>query len=995
MNPDRWHDVDRLLQAALEHPPATRSEFLRLACAGDQALEREVRSLLSSQEQAGNFLEAPAIEVAARELALDRDRDAQQGCDPIIGQSISHYRIVKKLGSGGMGVVYAAEDVRLHRLAALKFLPDEAAGGPQARARFQREARAASALNHANICTVYDIGEHDGRPFLAMEHLEGADLRQHLRLHTLEMETVLRWGVEIADALDAAHAAGIVHRDVKPANIFVTERGHAKILDFGLAQLRLPGGISEAITATGIAMGTVGYMSPEQMRGEPLDARTDLYSFGMVLSEMAAGAPLLPGGRLSEALPPELRRIVSKCLENDRELRYQHTSEIRADLLRLKRDSDSGRPAASGKPASGEKRWKAWIGVFVLAACVVAAYTYLGAARKLTDKDTIVLADFTNTTGDPVFDGTLRQGLAIELGQSPFLSLISEERIQRVLPLMGQPKDAHLTPELAREICQRTGSAAVLEGSIAPLGNQYVLSLRAKDCNTGGILDAEQVQPAKKEDVLNALSQIARRFRTRVGESLATIEKHDVLLEATSPSIEALNALSTGVKVSRSNGEAAGVPFVKRAIELDPRFAMAHAMLARFYADMGESVLSADATRKAYELRDRASDNERFFITFTYDRQVTGNLEKALQTLEVWVRTYPREVNAHGLISGFSSQGTGRYEETIKEAEIAIGIDPDVTPAYLNLTYANLYLGRMREAEAAIQRLSGRKQEIPDLWIARYHLAFLKGDRAGMDAEAARATGKPGAEDSMLHEESMVSAGSGRVRMARGMSRRAVDLARQAGERERAALFAAGAAVWEGFVGNAPAARRGATAALELSKGRDAEYGAAFALALAGDFFRSQSLADDLASRFPEDTTVQVNYLPALGALFELNRGSSRNAMERLQAAVPYDLALPGTALFGHYGALYPVYVRGLACLAGHQGAEAAAEFRKILDHRGLVLVDPVGAMARLELGRAFVLLGDVNKAKTAYQDFLALWRDADPDIPILKEARAEYARLQ
>ncbi len=993
MNPDRWHDVDRLLQAALERPPATRSEYLRLACGGDEALEREVRSLLSSQEQAGNFLEAPAIEVAARGLALDRNRDAQQSRDPIIGQSISHYRIVRKLGSGGMGVVYAAEDVRLQRLAALKFLPEEAAGDPHTRARFQREARAASALNHANICTVYDIGEHEGSPFLAMEHLEGADLRQHLRLRALEMETVLRLGIEIADALDAAHAAGIVHRDIKPANIFVTERGHAKVLDFGLAQLRLPGGISETLTGTGIAMGTVGYMSPEQMRGEPLDARSDLYSFGMVLYEMATGAPLLPGGRLSEALPPELRRIVSKCLENDRELRYQQASEIRADLLRLKRDSDSGRPAASVKPA-GAKRWSAWIGAAVLAASVVAAYTYLGAARKLTDKDTIVLADFTNTTGDPVFDGTLRQGLAIELGQSPFLSLISEERIQRVLPLMGQPKDAHLTPELAREICLRTGSAAILEGSIAPLGSQYVLSLRAKDCHTGGILDAEQVQSARKEDVLSALSQIARRFRTRVGESLATIEKHDVLLEATSPSIEALNALSTGVKVSRANGEAAGVPFVKRAIELDPRFAMAHAMLARFYADLGESVLSADSTRKAYDLRDRAGDNERFFITFTYDRQVTGNLEKALQTLQVWVRTYPREVNAHGFISGFSSQGTGRYEETIKEAEIAIGIDPDVTPAYLNLGYANLYLERMREAEAAIQRLSARKREIPDLMIARYHLAFLKGDQPGMDAEAARATGKPGAEDTLLHVESMVSAGSGRAEMARGMSRRAVALARQAGERERAALFAAGAAVWEGFLGNAPAARRGATAALELSRGRDSEYGAAFALALAGDFSRSQDLADDLARRFPEDTTVQVSYLPALGGLFELNRGSPRNAMERLQTAVPYDLALPGTGLFGYYGALYPAYVRGLACLSAHQGTEAAAEFQRILDHRGLVLADPMGAVARLQLGRSFALSGDKNRAKSAYQDFLTLWKNADPDIPILKQAKAEYARL-
>jgi tetratricopeptide (TPR) repeat protein len=517
------------------------------------------------------------------------------------------------------------------------------------------------------------------------------------------------------------------------------------------------------------------------------------------------------------------------------------------DLQQLQRDSDSARAVSSVKSALAAKRWKAMLAAAVLWVSFVAGYFYLRAAPKLTDKDTIVLADFTNTTGDPVFDGTLRQGVAIELGQSPFLSLISEERIQRVLPLMGQPKDAHLTPELAREVCQRTGSTAYLGGSIAPLGSQYVLSLRAMDCHTGAVLDEEQVQPARKEDVLNALTQITRKFRTRAGESLATIEKHGTPLEATTPSIEALNALSAGVKFARSNGEAADVPFVKRAIELDPKFAMAHATLARFYADMGESVLSAGSTRTAYELRDRASDKERFFITFTYDRQVTGNLERALQTLEVWARTYPREVNPHGFMSGFSSQGTGRYETTIKEAEIAIGLDPELTPAYLNLAFACFYLDRMREAEAAIQRLSERKLEIPDLLIARYYLAFLKGDQAGMDQEAVRATGKPETEDWMLHSEALVSARSGQLQLARRMSRRAVDLARQAGERERAAVFAAGASVWEGFFGNAFAARQDAMAALELSKGRDVEYGAAFALALSGDLSSPQALADDLA----------------------------------------------------------------------------------------------------------------------------------------------------
>lgn len=635
------------------------------------------------------------------------------------------------------------------------------------------------------------------------------------------------------------------------------------------------------------------------------------------------------------------------------------------------------------------------VSLLVVLALGMAVFLHRRQPMVLGEKDSVLVSDLTNTTGDPVFDGTLRQGLAVQLEQSPFLSLVSEDRIQRALRLMGQPSDARLTPEIARQICERTASAAVLEGSIGNMGSQYVLGLRATHCRTGEVLAEEQAQAARKEDVLNALSQIASKFRTRVGESLSTVEKHDTpLAEATTPSLEALKAYSMGLKVEASMGAGAAVPFFKRAIEIDPKFAMAHAALGLMYGDRGESDLAAESISKAYELRDRASDNERFFITAYYDGRATGNQEKAQQTCEAWAQAYPREITPHAFLSGFIYGVLGKKEKAVEEGKKAIQLSPDFAVAYSILAQDYTSLDRLGEAENILHQASERKLETPDYIVHRYDIAFLKGDRAGMEREVALGQEKSGAEDWISDHQAFVLAYTGHLQEARRMSRHAADLAQQAAHGERAGLFETGAATWEAFFGNTSAASRSATAALELAKDREVEYGTAFALALSGDPSRSQALANDLERRFPEDTSVRFSYLPAVRALLVLNHGQPAKAIELLQITVPYELATPRSKLQGFFGALYPVYVRGEAYLAARQGAEAVIEFQKILDHRGTVVSDPIGALAHLQLGRAYVLSGDKTKAKIAYQDFLTLWRDADPDIPILKQAKSEYAKL-
>ncbi len=614
----------------------------------------------------------------------------------------------------------------------------------------------------------------------------------------------------------------------------------------------------------------------------------------------------------------------------------------------------------------------------------------------LGEKDSILIADFTNTTGDPVFDETLRQGLAVQLEQSPSIVLVSGERIQHALRLMGRAPDTRLNPETARQICERTGSAVVLDGSIAPLGSAYVLGLRATNCRTGDVVDEEQIQASRKEDVLSALSQIASKFRTRAGESLATVQKFDTpLAEATTPSLEALKAYSLGWKTLYPRGENAAIPFFQQAVRDDPQFATAYAALGLMYGVTGESALSAENTSKAYQLRAHASDREKFFIAATYESWVTGNLEKAQQTCETWTQVYPAEIAPHTYLSGFIYPAFGKYEQAIAEARKAIELDPDMAVGYVNLGYGYLNVGRLAETENLVQKAAERKLEFPYFAILRFDIAFLKADQAAMEREAALSREASVFEDWIADHDAFAAAYSGRLRQAGILEKRASDLAQQAGQSERAAIFQTGRAVWEGFFGNSTVARTSALAALKISNDKEAEYGAAFGLALAGDSVRAQALADDLEKRFPEDTSVRFSYLPSVQALLALNHGEPSRAMKILQVAVPYELGTQRSWIHGNFGALYPVYVRGLAYLALHQGAEAAAEFCKILDHRGIVVSDPVGAAARVQLARAYALMGDPAKAKPAYQDFFILWKDADPDIPILQQANAEYGKLQ
>jgi tetratricopeptide (TPR) repeat protein len=711
-----------------------------------------------------------------------------------------------------------------------------------------------------------------------------------------------------------------------------------------------------------------------------------------------------PPRQIRRDLSVRLEEIIAKAIEKDRNLRYQHAADLRADLRRALRDTGSAQTVAAAPARPRLRRTLRWLAPSAVVAGAVAvaiAVPYFRSHRPagLTDKDTIVLADFTNTTGDSVFDDTLRQGLTVQLEQSPFLSLVSDERVRTALQLMDRPSNVPLTRDVARDVCVRTGGTAIVTGSIASLGNQYVLGLRAELCGTGDLLDQEQLQAARKEDVLNVLSQLATRFRTRVGESLTTVQKHSTPLEeATTPSLDALKAYSA-VLVSHPGTM---VALLKRAVQIDPNFAMAHAMLALAYSARGETVLGEESVSRAYDLRDHANDRERFFIATIYDRQVTGNLEREAETMRLWAQTYPRDVSAVGLLGGFASAGTGNYELQIQSGRQVIALDPapaGVIAASLSMARGYLSLGRLSDAEQALRQAIGRGPDVPTVLLHTYDLAFLKGDAAGIERVAAQAKGKPDVEDWIAHLQALTAARAGRLEDARRSARHAIGLASAGGKHERAAVWETGMAVWEALYGNAKAAQRSATHVLDIAKGRHVTYAAALALANAGERSRAQAIAEDLDRRYPEDTSVRFAYVPALRALSALNANDPSRALDVLRPAATYEFAQPGICFYGagggSFGAMYPTYLRGEAYLALHQGDEAAAEFQKILDHPGVVLMDPIGALARLQLGRAWVQAGHPAKARTAYADLLELWKDADSDIAILQQAKSEYGKLQ
>ena len=969
-------------------------------------------------------------------------------------RTISHYRIIEKLGAGGMGEVYLAEDKKLGRKVALKLLAQEFTANRDRLNRFEQEACAASSLNHPNILTIYEVGEDAGTHFMATEYIYGITLRHRLQNSSLETVEILDIAVQIASALDEAHSAGIVHRDIKPENIMIRRNGFVKLLDFGLAKLTektidrssLDAEASTRVfvqTDVGVVMGTSHYMSPEQTRANELDARTDLWSLGVVMYEMSAGrAPFAgesstdvivaitqkepqPLARFSNDVPAEFEWIITKALRKDRDERYQTAKELLTDLRKLKQrlefEAELERSTSPEKSrntttisdqrtlvteispsvptnqavSSAEyivseiKRRKksaaVVAGLFVLAVMAGVLF-YFNRANALTDKDTILIADFANSTGEAVFDGTLKQALAVQLGQTPFLNIFPDERVKQTLRFMGRSPDERITKDIGREICERQGIKALLVGSISSLGSNYVITLEALNAQTGETIARDQVEAQNKEGVLSALSDSASRLREKLGESLSSIKKYDVKIDqATTSSLEALKAYANGNEQRAMGNPTGALPFYLRAIELDQNFAMAHARLAVHYGNNSEFDKAQVAAQRAYELRDRVSDHERFYISEKYHNYVTGDLDKAIEVLQAWAKTYPNDFIPHNNLSNNYGH-LGLYDQALKEALEAVRLDPRSITARGNVINSFMKLGRWDEARQAIDELRALAPESEAAHFTTYILAFLRNDQAAMQKELELVRGKP-MEADMLNLEASIAAHGGRLRHGEELAQQSQELFKRQERIENVAQLMEGVALTQALVGRCKDAQTTAASGLSMSPGRVGLTTGGLVYAVCGNSSRSLAIADEITKKYPTDTASAVVTVPMIRAETNRTRGNAAEALRTLETIRRYDL--------GNITGFLSNYLRGLAYLDQRSGNEAAAEFQKILDRPGIDPTSVIIPLAHLGIARAAVLSGDQSRARKEYQDFFALWKDADKDLPVLLAARKEYEQLQ
>ena len=1034
MEPDKWQRAKERFGAALAREPAERGAFWAIACGGDEALRQEIDSLLAAHEQSGTTTSSIAK-------------------DSLSGRHIGPYQLMHRIGQGGMAMVYLATraDDQYRKCVAIKLILPGLHTADVLR-RFRNERQTLAALDHPNIVKLLDGGETEDRlPYLVMDYVEGSPITDYCDAHPLSTTERLLLFRMVCGAVSYAHQSLVIHRDLKPDNILVTVDGTPKLLDFGIAKLLNPETAATlVVTGAGQRLMTPDYASPEQIRGEPLTNSTDIYSLGVVLYELLAGhrpyrikaqspleieraiceeEPVKPSTavttvherttanatsmvvtpeavsgiregdpkKLSSRLHGDLDAIVMMALRKEPQRRYASVYEFSEDIRRhLQGLPVKARPSTiiyRGTKFLHRHKEAAVASVGLLAlvgALAIGGLLYTRPVHRLTEKDTVVLADFANATGDHVFDDTLKQALSVELEQSPFLNLLSDSKVSATLKLMGRSPNDHVSREVAREICIRSGSRAVLAGSISSLGSEYVVNLESVACDTGDSLAKAQAEATAKEAVLKALHKAASSLRTKLGESLVSLHKYDVPIEATTSSLEALKDYSMGIAVVREKGDAQSVPFLTRAIELDPGFALAYATLGMSYHNLSEPSLAAENLRKAYELRDRVSEREKYQISTSYYTIVTGEAERAIQTYEAWERTYPQDMLPRNNL-GIVYAALGQWDKAAVQREDALRLDPNNAVAYEALAFDYLALGRLREAETTLERARGRKLDGAFLRQDAYFLAFLKGDIPRMEQQVAWATGRPGAEDMLISMQSDTEAYYGRLAKAREFSRRAVESARDAGFKETAALWQVNAALREAEFGNAAVAKQEVTKALELSRGRDVSVVSGLTLSRSGDQAGAKRIILELKKNQPSNTVLNVYWLPLVEATTALNRGNASMALTLLESAKDYEL---GTGEM-FINSLYPAYVRGQAYLQAHKGTQALAEFRKLLDHRGIVGNFPTGALVHLQIGRAYAMGGEISKAKTAYEDFFTLWKDADPDIPILRQARAEYTRLR